>query len=75
MPPQVGGARVTLIAVLRSLSVKTKENIDFALFMQLSTFQLFLEILFIFFKFADECSRSIQNVLPPDVTSKMIKIS
>ena len=60
-PPQVGGAQVTLIAILRSLSVKTKENMDFALLMQLSTFQLFLEFLFIFFKFADERSRELKR--------------
>ncbi len=75
VPPQVGGAQVTLIAIVRSLSGKTKENSHLQLLMQLSTFQLFLEILFIFFKFADECSRSILNDLPPDVTSKMIKSS
>ena len=42
-------------------SVKTKENMDFALLMQLSTFQLFLEFLFIFFKFADERSRELKR--------------
>ena len=50
VPPQVGGAQVTLIAILRSLSVKTKENSHLKLLMQLSTFELFLEILLIFFK-------------------------
>ena len=43
--------------------------------MQLWTFELFLEILLIFFKIADEHFRSILNDLPPDVTSKMIKTS
>ena len=73
-PPQVGGAQVTLIAILRSLSVKTKENIDFALLMQLSTFQLFLE----FYSFFSNSQMNVLvnwNVLPPDVTSKMIKTS
>jgi len=36
---------------------------------------IFRNFIHFFFIFADECSRSILNDLPPDVTSKMIKTS
>jgi hypothetical protein len=48
VPPQVGGAQVTLIGTFTSLSVKTKEKSHFALLMILSTFQLFFEIVLFF---------------------------
>jgi hypothetical protein len=56
LSPQVGGAQVTLIAILRSLSVKTKDKHRLG---ALNAIINISAIFRIFLKFADEHFRSV----------------